>query len=570
MPDPQNNTIPPPPPGFVPVDNGPASDAAGIPPPPAGFVPVQGGGVSSGVAAPSFSDKLRAAAQVAENLVPGTGAVHELASKVGDWAAQKAQEGDQQNLSKASQTGQAPGLMRFMISPETGLRVLADTSHAVEGATGLKGAAVTAGTVLAPEVTVPYLVGSGIRNGVQGWGDLKNPDVLQNELNSAAQVVGAAAASPEAIKRPAAGIDSIRASVKNAGRSTLEEALEDFKSAIPPSKSARYEDNDLRASRPYLEAEHAAKPIEDVDGVREAADNSIGKIEDHIDGYIQSHPNEVITTSPLGRVWSALKNSVNNQDMELGLKSLEPYKLGWERSDGAGGFTKDPPLTLEEADKIRLRMNNENKAILKKNNYDVYTARETDPTFAAREAAAEALRDGIYDKLEELGYKGVRQLRLDEGSLIKVRNAAENAKFKNDQQVKGTGKTTAARVGANVGIRVAGAGAGGVLGSFFGPAGTAGGMAAGEMAAAPLANRITKTQPLTRGDLVQKSLRDAGTKPAVATPAAPLNYEQLAKVAIPQGFVRIQDSRGGVHDVPQESVEGLQQRDPGLKIMESK
>jgi hypothetical protein len=59
--------------------------------------------------------------------------------------------------------------------------------------------------------------------------------------------------------------------------------------------------------------------------------------------------------------------------------------------------------------------------------------------------------------------------------------------------------------------------------------------------------------------------------------AAPALATQGANAALPQGvapiqpgFVRIQDSRGGIHDVPQESLADLQQKDAGIQILGSK
>ena len=72
------------------------------------------------------------------------------------------------------------------------------------------------------------------------------------------------------------------------------------------------------------------------------------------------------------------------------------------------------------------------------------------------------------------------------------------------------------------------------------------------------------------GDRIQQAV-------GKASQAAPNLATQAANAAVPQGtpplepgMVRIQDSRGGVHDVPQASLTVLQQKDPGLKIMESK
>ena len=89
-----------------------------------------------------------------------------------------------------------------MLSPaETfGTGVVRDAAGLVKGVTSPEGLATTAATIAAPEVMGPALVGHGIYSAVKGWGDLKNPDVLQNELNAGAEAVGGAAVTGSAIK----------------------------------------------------------------------------------------------------------------------------------------------------------------------------------------------------------------------------------------------------------------------------------------------------------------------------------------------------------------------------------
>ena len=527
-----------------------------------------------GPVSPTLTDRIHKFADEFTASMPVVGQAHELAGLVQDWAAKKAAEYDQQQLVRSNQTGKGVSGIAAVVSPQTALRVVGDTAGLVRGATTLKGLATTAATVAAPEVMAPILIAGGINSGVQGWGDLRNPDVLQNELNSAAQVVGGMAMVPEAAGRTAGWYNSLKAKIANRGIPAPDAFLSDVKAAIPPSKFAPYQDNDVIAAKPYFEVNHRVTPIDSVEGVRDAADTSIGRIESHIDDLVNQHPTVTIKTSPLHEVAAKLRGSVNRADLEIGLNSLQDYDLGWVREGGV----QDPPLTLEKADRIRARLNQENKAILKKNGYDVYTARETDPTFAAREAAAESLRDGIYNGLEELGHGDVRALRLDEGSLIKIRNAAENNIYKAQQAVKSTATKTAARTGVNTAIRAGGALVGGTAGALAGPAGAAGGAVAGEMAATPLAESIAKTKPLTRDELVERAFKGVGNQPTVPTiPGPQLSTGQRAAVAIPQaaivtpqGMVRIQDSRGGVHEVPQASLPDLQQKDPGLKIIGGK
>ena len=532
---------------------------------------------SSAPVSPTLGDRAMKLANEFVATMPVVGQAHELAGLVQDWASKKAAEYDQQQLARSNQTGKGVSGIAAVVNPQTALRVVGDTAGLVRGATTPAGLATAAATVAAPEVMAPILIAQGIKSGVQGWGDLRNPDVLQNELNSAAQVVGGLAMAPEAYKSMKAGIAN-ESAARAAGKPLpVDQSLSDFKASIPPSKFAPYQDNDVIAAKQFLDKEHITTPIDGVEGVRDAADTSIGKIESHIDNLITQHPDFTIKTSPLHEVAAKLRGSVNRTDLEVGLNSLQDYDLGWVREGGV----QDPPLTLEKADRIRARLNQENKAVLKKNGYDVYTARETDPAFAAREAAAESLRDGIYNGLEELGHGDVRSLRLTEGSLIKIRNAAENNIYKAQQAVKSSANKTPLRAGANAAIRAGGAVAGGALGgAVAGPVGAAGGAVAGEMAAAPLAESLTKIKPLTRDELMERAFKGVGNKPtvpALPAPVVPANIGQRAAVAapqaaiasVPQGMVRIQDSRGGVHEVPQASLPDLQLKDPGLKIIGS-
>jgi hypothetical protein len=146
--------------------------------------------------------------------------------------------------------------------------------------------------------------------------------------------------------------------------------------------------------------------------------------------------------------------------------------------------------------------------VLAKNNYDVATARATDPAFAARDAAAESLRNGIYKQLGANGMPNAAQLRLDEGSLIKVRNASQNQIFNGDKVVRSTAQTGPVRQAAKAvtksGATAVGAAAGGWPGAIVG-------REVGEAAA----NAFTP-EGLTRDELVERSFK----KPVATAPPA--------------------------------------------------
>lgn len=274
----------------------------------------------------------------------------------------------------------------------------------------------------------------------------------------------------------------------------------DLIKAIQPLKTSPYTPGDVQRAAPYLASEHAQSPITSVQGLRDAADSAITQIEEHIGQYVAAHPKDLIRTKPLDAAKSALATGVRSTDMAAGLKELSDLGL-------------DGPLTLSDADAIRLRLNAENRAVLKKNNYDQATARKVDPTFAAREAAAKSLRDGIYQQLEERGIKDVANLRRDEGALIALRNSAEHYGFVGERPVSGTGANTVTAKAMRVGLPAAGAAMGASVGGPFvgAPLGGAAGIA--------LARKLAPAN-LTRDALVARAFEKLRVDPA-EFPAVP-------------------------------------------------
>ena len=268
----------------------------------------------------------------------------------------------------------------------------------------------------------------------------------------------------------------------------------DFVNGVPPTKSTPYTPQDLQNARPYLEDEHAASPIKTVADLKDAADSAIGRIENRISDYVRQNPADQLTNDPLGSVNAALAktDSLKQGFSQAGLKELAPYNL-------------DEPLTVMKADKLRRQLNAENAAFETKNNYDQAQARATDPAYAAREAAAGALREGIYRRLADRGIEGVYQLRQDEGSLIAVRNAAQNQIFNGGKNVAGTGTNGVVGQTVHNAIRIASTGTGAALGAHLGgtEGATAGAILGG--GAGEAINRTFFPGNLTRDALVERS-----------------------------------------------------------------
>lgn len=291
-------------------------------------------------------------------------------------------------------------------------------------------------------------------------------------------------------------------------------AASDFQKAIPPTQSAPYTPEQYVRARPYLEEAHSSNPISVDTGVSDtvdAANQGIGKIEEKVGEAIRANPQDLIRTNTMADVNAALaKNQRGQQFVAAGQREL-------------AGFGLDQPKTVAQADAIRRQLNLENQAALSKNSYDLAAARASDPAFAAREAASQSLRDGIYNQLEQRGVQGVRDLRQDEGALLAIRDAAQNQIYNGEKMVAGSapgglGRQVAARA-VQGGLTAGGAYVGG---SMAGPAGAAGGAAVGA-GAGELATRFFAPGKLSRNELVARSFEKqvAGSPEYLDIPQAP-------------------------------------------------
>lgn len=465
---------------------------------------------------PSTWDKIKSVGQAIYNTTP-PGQAQQGFQNIGDWAAKKTDDiKNQMQLKEASGQPLSAAEKAFMTAEVAGGGMLRDVSRVISAGTSPKGVATILAAAAAPEIVGPYMLIHGSHGLVTGWGDLSNPDVLQNELFSASEIAGGAAATASGGPTSRFVRNKI---TTNAIAKTAEQAaqsINDLKLAAPPTKSAPYEDADVAAVRPYLQAQHAAETIDSVPRIVEAADDSLGQIEDHIKHEIAKDPNAVLNVNPIDNIRQALQGSKKISFMAEGLRALEDYPLGYQR---AGGIT-DAPLTLQAADDIRWDMNQEMRSILNENKYDVANARATNPKFAALEAASQSLRDAVYGKLAQNGFSEAQALRLDEGSLIKYRNAAQNKIFAGDRNVPASVQPSIIRnavaKGAKAATTAAGVGVGSAVG---GPAGAAGGAILGSEVGDVVAGAV-KPKPLTRNQLIERAFEHPESSTQSASPSA--------------------------------------------------
>lgn len=314
-------------------------------------------------------------------------------------------------------------------------------------------------------------------------------------IGAVPKIAEAAKGMPAAARR----ISANRATAR-AARQSVNAVLPDLMKAAPPTKTASWNTGDWQRAGKYIVDEHSTAPINSVETLRDAAEAAVTKIEDHVKAGVDTNPKDLIRVNPIDRVTDAFKGRARSDDLALGLAELKSLGL-------------DQPMTLVDAENARKRLNAENTATLRKNHIDRYTARTEDPKFAAREVAAEALRDGIYDQLEARGMKDVRELRRDEGAILRIRNAVERQIYGGEKTVAGTGKDSPARRVAAKASTVLGGAAGAATG---GPIGAAVGAGVGH----EIGGMFSRPN-LTRDAMIERAFKNA-VGPGVTLPPLPV------------------------------------------------
>lgn len=525
-------------------------------------------------AAPTWWDKTKLALVESNPVFKTIQNVHEWAGTAADWYKQQAANREQANLVAAAKGQQSP----YSDIATMGLRDIGGVAQQVSETATPAGVAMTAATmnpVTAGVLGVGFLahglynVGKGLYNMTQDWSDLawENPELVEQVLSGAAEAVGGAAGAKS-------GLDSLSHAYKNISSHTTDERFEQFQNAAPSTKSTPYTRLTWEMANPFLESENKTgiAPLEGPDAIRngvELATNAIEKMEDKIAKVIDATPNEPVIfkdatgkefpIDPITDAATELRGSVRKDFLDAGLKELEKYPLNPQ---------VDGPITLRQADDIRKQLNADNDATLAtlqaKGPHAVERAMQTDPAFAARQAASESLRSGIYTTLEKLGLPDAAKMRLDEGALIKVRKALQNQVENAGKTVRTAKKPSTLRQVAKRTLTATGAAAGLTIGAKVGHpvAGAAVGAATGEK----IAEAMTP-EKLTRAEWLERAYQPIKPKisPVQATPGA--GIPGVIAHQLPAGYIHVRGSDGSEHYIPEAQLQNAYQVDPHLTIV---
>lgn len=256
---------------------------------------------------------------------------------------------------------------------------------------------------------------------------------------------------------------------KFAPGSEMEAAAAEHKAAAPPKKGNIDYDANFQRAAPHLAEEARNAPVTNMREAHDAANNAIKKIDGQVKGAIAQIGDEKVNADSILDRARAAVDAVK--------RTPEERAAAMKLLDGLGVKGQ---IGIGEADALRERLNAELAGDYDKTGSDRATLRKTNSAYAANEAAANALRDAIYDKLEERGVKGARDLRRDQGALMEMRDHYRDNIVK--AEAADTKEPPGTKLGklATVGGKAIGGAAGGALGSVLGPGGAVGGAFAGK------------------------------------------------------------------------------------------
>lgn len=284
--------------------------------------------------------------------------------------------------------------------------------------------------------------------------------------------------------------------------------------------------DDVHRARPFLETVHNnGIPIvgkEDAASqLVKASDVAVDEIEQHVGDLVRQFPQASV--APMQRaVVSRVAGmpGASADDIAAAQQVIAQYGL-------------NRPQSLAAAESVRVRLNAENRAVLEGSGVRQRTAAMTNPVFVARQEAANQLRDGIYGALEQQGVEGVRDLRLAEGSILKLRNAADplTRGLRSESTVARTGTTSLPRRIVQKVSQLGGAAVGAQVG---GPLGAAAGSEIGDT----LTSGLT-AKNMSKNELLERAFSQSFTSPPVMTvqrvgPMSP-GQSNAARPLLPSG-----------------------------------
>lgn len=242
-----------------------------------------------------------------------------------------------------------------------------------------------------------------------GTGDVGGALARGGTQVAAAELGGKAIkTTKEFVKQSAKGV--VRAT--GAGGFTPPEALE--KAGRPADYERNFKENAARAL-PRIIEENKLEPIRDPEGMADAAHNAANKLwENEAQPQVDRHGTELMTGKDAA---DAIRNGVDEGTRDLFPEQANEADALADKLDGL--------MSLRKGAAYLKTLNAQLKSYYRMDPQARYAKGMTDARISGMENAADALRDGIYSRLEQLGEKDPAGLRKQYGALKQIERVFE-------------------------------------------------------------------------------------------------------------------------------------------------
>lgn len=291
---------------------------------------------------------------------------------------------------------------------------------------------------------IPKVAGAAVNLGTNAIGSVLPPSGIQmnpqnaqeatsamNELNTnlATGLVGNAV--PRIAGRVAPYAEQAIASAEQASAArSMAKGEREFMKAAPPTKNQLNFKQQLRRAEPYIAEQARRNPIDS--GLEDSPyRQTLGLLtrakhnlwDKSISPIISRHPNVRFDASSVGETVRSSLNDYTLQHEPAKVKAIQTYADSWNGE-----------MTLREAQGQLSAINAETAKFNKMSPVEQAAVEAQNGPMAIREAAGDALRQMIADRLESLGERGMRELKMDYGSLKTMEDAVRRNVVKAEKE----------------------------------------------------------------------------------------------------------------------------------------
>ena len=187
----------------------------------------------------------------------------------------------------------------------------------------------------------------------------------------------------------------------------------------------RVRPQDIRRSAGSLKEQQMQKPVTTVREMYDATGKAIKNIQSQTASLKEPFKDVIMPTND---IYKAAEDAIDKG------RYTEKEKADALQSLQDLGIKPDGKLSVPDLEEKRVRLNTDTSPLYKSGQGQAIQKTLGDAEVAAKKAAATKLREQLYDKYEQSGVTGIKELRQTESSLIRLRDASERNLGRSERQ----------------------------------------------------------------------------------------------------------------------------------------